>query len=67
MKIFASDPSVLDALSAHLETTVCAEVVAQKVTGRPAGKLQPIPGVELLQLRRAVEPLAFHFGYAPES
>lgn len=61
----ASDPSVLAALSGHLGTTMRNDALLTKVTGREAGELQPIPRIELRQLRKAVEPLATNLGYAP--
>lgn len=62
-----SDPSTLIALSQHLSTSVSSDVTARKVTGRANAELPPIPRLELLQLRRAVEPTASRLGYRQES
>lgn len=58
-----SDPSTLMALSQHLGVTVSSDVATTKVTGRIQADLPPIPRLELLQLRRAVEPSASRLGY----
>jgi len=62
----AKDASVLQRLSEHLGTGVSAAASAMKVTGRPPGDLPRIPSLELMQLRRAVDPTASRLGYSPK-
>lgn len=62
-----SDRSTLTALSEHLGTSVSTLVANTKVTGRSDAALNPIPRLELLQLRRAVEPTASRLGYLHDS
>lgn len=54
---------LLQQLSDYVETPMRPEVLDSRVTGRKAASLDPIPRLELWQLRRSVEPLARTLGY----
>lgn len=53
----------LQRLSDYLGTQARPEVLMKRVTGRKSPVLEPIPRMELMQLRRQVEPLAGSLGY----